>query len=138
MLQTPWIIIISVIVGLFSNTATALAEETGLSSTESVSVHEVHIPKGADKFEPSVLKIKIGDAVKWINEDDRGHVIASIPGQGTNDKELFAPSMPTGGSWSHTFKKTGEYPYFCYIHYVMMGVVFVEEANQEPPAKIEQ
>ena len=92
-------------------------------------VHEVHIPKGADKFEPPVLKIKTGETVTWINEDDRGHPIASIPGQGTNDKELFSAPIAPGKSWSHTFKKAGEYPYFCYIHYVMMGVVFVEDAQ---------
>lgn len=108
------------------------AQETGLSTNEVAAVHEVRISKGTDKFEPAVLKIKVGDTVKWVNEDDRTHVIASIPGQGTNDKELFAPSIPTGKSWSHTFKKGGEYPYFCYIHYVMMGVVIVEGEQAQP------
>ena len=102
----------------------ASAEETVKPSN----VIEVHIPKGADKFEPALLKIKAGDTVKWVNDDDRKHVIASIPGKGTNDKELFAPQIVPGNSWSHTFTKSGEYPYFCYIHYVMMGAVVVEEA----------
>ena len=102
----------------------------GVSAEEAVkpsTVFEVHIPKGADKFEPALLKIKAGDTVKWVNDDDRKHVIASIPGKGTNDKELFAPQIVPGNSWSHTFTKSGEYPYFCYIHYVMMGAVVVEE-----------
>ena len=103
----------------------------GVSAEEAVkpsNVIEVHIPKGADKFEPALLKIKAGDTVKWVNDDDRKHVIASILGKGTNDKELFAPQIVPGNSWSHTFTKSGEYPYFCYIHYVMMGAVVVEEA----------
>lgn len=133
--QSAWIVIIAAFIGLISNASMTLAGEAGVPSAEGTTVHEIRIPKGSDKFEPSVLKIKAGDTVKWINEDDRGHVIASIPGQGTNDKELFAPSMPTGGSWSHTFKKAGEYPYFCYIHYVMMGVVIVEEVDQQPSTK---
>ena len=104
-----------------------LAQETEAPAEEgTATVHEVHIPKAADKFSPAVLNIKVGETVKWINEDDRAHPIASIPGQGTNDKELFSAPIPTGKSWSHTFKKPGEYPYFCYIHYVMMGVVVVE------------
>lgn len=109
-----------------------MAQEGGSALQEGAKIHEVRIPKATDKFEPAVLKIKVGDTGKWINDDDRGHVIASIPGQGTNDKELFAPSIAPGKSWSHTFKKTGEYPYFCYIHYVMMGVVIVEENGGQP------
>jgi plastocyanin len=131
--QAAWLFIIAAFIGLITDNASmALAEEVVTPSAESITVHEVRIPKGADKFEPSVLKIKVGDTVKWINEDDRGHPVASIPGQGTNDKELFSPSIAPGGAWSHTFKKAGEYPYFCYIHYVMMGVVIVEEAEQQP------
>ena len=79
----------------------------------------------------------LGETVKWVNEDDRGHPIASIPGQGTNDKELSSSPIPPGGSWSHTFRKTGEYPYFCYIHYVMMGAVIVEDTDQTSPEKTE-
>lgn len=115
----------------------AAADEVGSPPAGSSTVHEVRIPKASDKFEPALLKIKVGDSVKWINEDDRRHPIASIPGQGTNDKELFSSPIPPGGSWSHTFKKAGEYPYFCYIHYVMMGAVIVEEAEQTSPAKTE-
>ncbi len=114
------------IVAWISTASVILAQEPEVSPEGSTVVHEVHIPKGGDKFNPAMLNIKVGETVKWINEDDRTHVIASIPGQGTNDKELFVPSIAPSKSWSHTFKKAGEYPYFCYIHYVMMGVVIVE------------
>lgn len=122
----------------FSNIAiSAAADEVSSPPAGSSTVHEVRIPRGFDKFEPALLKIKAGDTVKWINEDDRGHPIASIPGQGTNDKELSSSPIPPGGSWSHTFRKTGEYPYFCYIHYVMMGAVIVEDTDQTSPEKTE-
>lgn len=122
----------------FSNIAiSAAADEVSSPPAGSSTVHEVRIPRGLDKFEPALLKIKAGDTVKWINEDDRGHPIASIPGQGTNDKELSSSPIPPGGSWSHTFRKTGEYPYFCYIHYVMMGAVIVEDTDQTSPEKTE-
>ena len=135
--SVAWIISLFAIVAWFSNATTAIADEISAAAAESSIVYEVHIPKGLDKFEPALLKIKTGDSVKWINEDDRGHPIASIPGQGTNDKELFSKPIPPGGSWSYTFKKAGEFPYFCYIHYVMMGAVIVEEVEQTPPAKTE-
>ncbi len=125
-----------IITGFSGIEFSAAADEKGLPPAGSSAVHEVRIPKGTDKFEPALLKIKTGDTVKWINEDDRGHPIASIPGQ-ANDKELFSSPIPPGGSWSHTFVKTGEYPYFCYIHYVMMGAVIVEDADQTSPAKTE-
>lgn len=128
-----------IVTGFSGMTIPADAEDAGIPPAASSKVHEVRIPKGTDKFEPALLKIKTGETVKWINEDDRRHPIASIPGQGTNDKELFSPAIPPGGSWSHTFSKAGEFPYFCYIHYVMMGAVIVEEADQTPapPAKTE-
>ncbi len=135
--SAAWVISLFVIISWFSNAITSAADETIVPPAGSSTVYEVHIPKGLDKFEPALLKIKTGDSVKWINEDDRGHPIAGIPGRGTNDKELFSQPIPPGGSWSHTFKKAGEFPYFCYIHYVMMGAVIVEEVEQTPPAKTE-
>lgn len=135
--SAAWVISLFVIISWFSNAITSASDETIVPPAGSSTVYEVRIPKGLDKFEPALLKIKVGDSVKWINEDDRGHPIASIPGQGTNDKELFSKPIPPGGSWSYTFKKAGEFPYFCYIHYVMMGAVIVEEVEQTPPAKTE-
>lgn len=126
MRRTYWIAIIWIVI-------TGLVIAKGASAQESEkkltvpTEYSVRIPKSSDKFEPALLKIKVGDTVKWINEDDRKHVIASIPGKGTNDKELFAPQIAPGSSWSHTFSKPGDYPYFCYIHYVMMGAIIVEE-----------
>ncbi len=135
--SAAWVISLFVIISWFSNAIISAADETIVPPAGSSTVYDVRIAKGSDKFEPALLKIKVGDSVKWINEDDRGHPIASIPGQGTNDKELFSKPIPPGGSWSYTFKKAGEFPYFCYIHYVMMGAVIVEEVEQTPPAKTE-
>ena len=126
-----------IVIGFLNISISAAADEKSSPPAGSSAVHEVRIPKGSDKFEPALLKIKAGETVKWINEDDRGHPIASIPGQGTNDKELFSSPIPPGGAWSHTFMKVGEYPYFCYIHYVMMGAVIVEDPDQTSPAKTE-
>jgi len=123
--------VIALIVMFFTAAPPISAEGTEAPPEKGTTVHEVHIHKGADQFIPAVLKIRVGDTVTWINDDDRGHPIASIPGKGTNDRELFTPPIPPGKSWSHTFQKPGEYPYFCYIHYVMMGVVIVEDGQEQ-------
>ncbi|MBI5192967.1 MAG: cupredoxin domain-containing protein [Nitrospirae bacterium] len=126
MYRFKWVLIICIIFAGFFSVQHVYAED----SEKKPVVYEVHIPKAADKFDPALLKIKVGETVKWINEDERSHPIASIPGKGTNDKELFTTPIPPGKSWSHEFTKAGEYPYFCYIHYVMMGAVIVEEQGQ--------
>lgn len=128
MRKTYWIAIIWIVLTGFFIAKTASAQESEQILTVPVE-YSVRIPKLTDNFEPALLKIKVGDTVKWINEDDRKHVIASIQGKGTNDKELFAPQIAPGSSWSHTFSKSGDYPYFCYIHYVMMGAIIVEEVQ---------
>ena len=132
LVRASWIVVIMAIVGYTGAAPGVLAQETGTSPEEGAVVHEVRIPKGADEFIPALLTIKVGEAVTWINEDDRGHPVASIPGQGTNDKEIFTQPIAPGKSWSHTFKKAGEYPYFCYIHYVMMGAIIVEGDQGQP------
>lgn len=126
MYRQKWLFIFCIIVACIISEHPVYADENGKIPVE----HEIRIPKGLDKFDPAMLKIKVGETVKWINDDERGHPIASIPGKGTNDKELFSPPIPPGKSWSHSFSKAGEYPYFCYIHYVMMGAVIVEEQVQ--------
>ena len=131
--RTAWIVVVISVIGWGFFASVIHSQETETTAEEGNTVYQVHIHKGGDKFEPSLLHIKVGDTVTWINDDDRGHPVASIPGQGTNDKELFSEPIAPGKSMSHTFKKAGEYPYFCYIHYVMMGAIIVE--GEQGPAE---
>ncbi|MBI4715404.1 MAG: plastocyanin [Nitrospirae bacterium] len=103
------------------------AEEPSAGGAASPRTHEVRVPRDRLIFEPALLKIRPGDTVQWINGSDKVHVFASIPGSGTNDKEIFSPMMKPGETWSHTFEKAGDYPYFCFIHSQMMGAIVVEE-----------
>jgi plastocyanin len=88
----------------------------------------------ADKaFSPDEIKIKSGDSVKWTNDDAMFHTVVS--GSGINDpakgKEfdsgLSGPNALTtkGKTFTHTFTKAGEFPYFCQLHPTMVGKVVV-------------
>lgn len=102
------------------------------SVVEPPKTYEVRIPRDTLKFDPPILKIRPGDTVQWINESEKVHVLASIPGAGANDKELLSPSpgFRPGETWNHTFEKAGDYPYFCFIHSQMMGAIVVEAAPE--------
>jgi plastocyanin len=74
----------------------------------------------ATRFQPEVLSIKPGDVVVWVNKDFFAHTATSKAGGW--DSGLFA----SGGSWTHTFKKTGEFPYICTLHPTMKGTIRVK------------
>lgn len=94
------------------------------SSDEGV-IHEVNVIRNAFRLNPESLTIKVGEAVKWTNTDERKHFLASIPGSGpTEELEIFS-TMEPGQTWTHTFTTPGEYPYFCFIHNQMTGKVTV-------------
>src|SRR5689334_3242857 len=73
------------------------------------------------RFEPAELSIKAGETVKWTNEDDRDHTVAS------RDKEskFKSPILHHGESWSMTFDKPGKYSYGCRLHPRMRGAIVV-------------
>ena len=108
---------IFIVLGLFFN-STAYGEDP--------QTYNVQVLLNAYKFVPDKLKIKVGDTIVWHNEDERQHKLASVAGSGpTDDLEIFADSFHPGTLYSHTFKEPGEYPYFCFIHNRMTGLITV-------------
>lgn len=72
-------------------------------------------------FGPAVLTIKVGTTVTWTNNDDVPHAVVA------NDHTTFRSKvLDTDQSFSFTFTKPGEYPYFCSIHPHMTGKVVVQ------------
>ena len=112
-------ILILLVLSLFTSPVSALGEEA--------QVYNVTIPANLFKFDPDRLTIRAGDTVRWYNKDERKHVLASVPGSGLSDElEIFSEDdLRSGGSYTHTFKQPGEYPYFCFIHNKMTGVIIV-------------
>ncbi|MFA6114061.1 MAG: cupredoxin family copper-binding protein [Sphingomonas sp.] len=70
-------------------------------------------------FGPQALKVKVGQTVTWVNDDDIPHTVAS----GT--KVFKSKVLDTGDTFSFTFTKAGAYAYFCSLHPHMTGKVLV-------------
>ncbi|MGI8483068.1 MAG: cupredoxin domain-containing protein [Thermomicrobiales bacterium] len=94
------------------------------------------------RFDPPQVKIKVGQAVTWINDSPLPHTATGDPAQNpinkSNPEYVQLPQNATpwgskllsqGERYSHTFKLPGEYKYICIPHVLsgMRGVILVEE-----------
>ncbi|OGN86864.1 MAG: hypothetical protein A2X23_00560 [Chloroflexi bacterium GWC2_73_18] len=71
------------------------------------------------RFEPSVLTIAQGEAVRWFNDDALPHTVSAT--DGSWDSGNLAP----GQSFERRFDAMGSYPYLCRYHPGMTGTVEV-------------
>ena len=71
-------------------------------------------------FNPSVLSIKAGTNVVWVNDDSVPHTITSDSG------DFDSGNIAPGGSFNHTFTKAGSVSYHCNIHKTMKGQIIVQ------------
>ena len=90
-------------------------------------IDECYIPFG--------VKIDVGDEVVWTNQDVAFHTVTSgNPTDGPDD--LFDSGMfKIDEQFSHKFKQSGNYDYFCTLHPWMQGEVVVQTQvpDDEPP-----
>ena len=77
-------------------------------------------------FIPTVLKIKEGDTIRWVNTEELLHTVTS--GKAPKpDKQFHAAYVKK--EFEATFDKAGFYDYYCELHQaVMRGVVIVRPA----------
>ncbi len=100
---------------------------------------DVSIPKGASTnptngFDPKEINVKVGDTVKWTNNDNALHTVtsgkdSSDPNKGKDfDSGLTPPNAltTTGKTFQHTFTTAGTFRYFCQVHPGMAGTVIVK------------
>jgi plastocyanin len=73
----------------------------------------------SNSYNPNPVESKIGETVTWINEDSAIHTVTSI------NRIFDSGVLVRGQSFSYTFDKEGEYPYFCDVHPNMVGTVSV-------------
>ena len=74
---------------------------------------------GSNSFSPNPVEIKVGETVTWINDNSGRHTLTS------KDGVFDSGMMEKGQSFSFTFDKAGEYPYFCEPHPNMVDTVVV-------------
>ena len=83
-------------------------------------------------FSPNPIQAKVGQEVKWTNDDSAMHTVTSGTIGTADAGKLFdsglqGPSALTakGKTFEHKFDAAGEYPYFCTLHPAMVGKVVV-------------
>ena len=93
----------------------------------------VVIQKGASLnvrlgFSPAFVKVVIGvnNTIIWRNEDTDDHTAHS------NIPEFDSKIIPPGASFTHTFQRSGSYPYHCDPHPWMTGLVTVIASGSNP------
>jgi plastocyanin len=92
-------------------------------------------------FMPPTITVPVGTTVTWSNGETIGHTVTSGAWGDVNEStglrgsqsadgrfdHALAPMGQEGDSFSFTFDKPGEYPYFCQPHLTMNAAVIVEE-----------
>ena len=100
----------------------AVALMGALFSAHAFAGEQIVTQKGK-AFSTKKLKIKVGDSVKFANEDPFSHNIFSL----SPSKSFDLGSYPQGGSKSVTFDKPGMIEVECAIHPEMTLTIEVEK-----------
>lgn len=101
------------------------SEEVQVNVTKKGMIHTVTIGAAAvgylAEFSPNPVNVKVGDSVKWKNDDDVDHTATA------DDDSFDTGNVAAGGSSGLiTFTRTGTFDYHCEIHpQTMMGQVVV-------------
>jgi plastocyanin len=73
------------------------------------------------RFEPKLVKVEVGDTVKWINREKRtSHSVVFSAEQGGESERFFPDEV-----WQRRFTVPGRFEYHCGPHPEMTGVVEV-------------
>jgi plastocyanin len=78
-------------------------------------------------FQPNPVDVKVGDTVKWTNNDNTIHtVIEGNPSTGGDVEGGFASDiLGPGVIFEHSFDQTGTFEYYCNLHPNMVGTIVV-------------
>lgn len=91
-----------------------------LPITEEGKVVSIVANSVSNSYNPNPIEIKVGEIVTWINDNSSPHTVTS-----SNDSTFDSDVLRMGETFSFTFDKEGEYPYFCTLHPSMTGTVVV-------------
>lgn len=119
----------------FTITDTKISITKKVSESEIISHDrnkEVIIPKSAGScpevecYNPSEIVIMSGDTVTWTNLDSTPHTVTSGDGSNITPDGIFDSRIITKEkTYSFTFDRVGNYPYYCILHPNMVGMVKV-------------
>ena len=81
-------------------------------------------------FGPTILRVRAGDTVTWVNRDTFPHTVLGANGAWGGYDNV----KRTGGEVSYRFVSSGVYPYVCTYHPGMIGAVVVGNGKPDGAA----
>jgi plastocyanin len=119
-------IISAFVLGVSTLTLAPVGAQAG-GSTISVSIVPGASTLTDTAFQPNPVNVKIGDPVRWTNNDNTIHtVIEGNPATGGEVQGGFASDiLGPGTTFEHIFNQTGTFEYYCNLHPNMVGTVIV-------------
>ncbi len=138
-------ILVMLVMGIFPLILTAYAEDYIIEIPFGAYNPELNTPAEV-WYDPSVINVKVGDTITWLNKDKEGHTVTSgqsagrfgwmsqkqggfgVP-DGIFDSGRFMPN----DSWTYTFEDAGTFSYFCTFHPWMEGIVNIEQTIPDFP-----
>jgi len=82
---------------------------------------------GDKSYSPNPITIERGQTITWYNGDTISHSVTSGLDNDDNAGEAFdSKAIIPNQSYGLRFDDTGDYPYYCFYHPSMVGVVIVE------------
>jgi plastocyanin len=105
------------------NSQESISSPSPLSATEEGVIVSIVGNSGGNSYNPNPIEVKVGKTVTWINNDSSRHTVTSSSNDNSDtfDSDILRP----GETFSFTFDKEGQYPYFCTLHPNMAGTVVV-------------
>ncbi len=82
----------------------------------------VEVSIGGLEYLPGPVMVSPGTTVRWTNEDRALHTVTSEDSGGP----LQSKELERGESYEYTFRKPGQYDYYCMVHPFMKSGVTVE------------
>ena len=99
-----------------------IAGAFALSLAQSAVAAEIVVKQGNKKFEPNKVTLKVGDSIKFVNDDTITHNVHSrSPGH-----KFDLGGQKPGTSVTHKFTKAGKVKIRCAIHPKMKLTVTVK------------
>jgi amicyanin len=109
-----------------SSSSSPLSSPSSPTITEEGKVLSIVGNSGSTSYNPNPLEIKVGDTVTWINNDSSPHTVTSSSSSSSSEGSNFdSDVLRRDETFSFTFDREGEYPYFCTLHPSMTGKIIV-------------
>jgi plastocyanin len=103
-----------------SGSTASTAASTGASTAAASGGGEVDIKMQNIQFDPKSVTVKVGQKVKWVNDDSVDHNVTSQSGA-----SFKSSNFGNGGSFTFTPEQAGTIEYVCTIHPGMTATLTV-------------